>query len=445
MKKIMITAIACACALTPFGGTFVGKAVAEGENMCRQSNVQSVINAECVVDTLGEGDGNSFKLTPSDDSLAGVWYTAPELDKYSFGDKVHVETRVRLDQRNVKYSSADFVNEAGEYIDGAFRIRKWQNLLYDATVYERENKKCVFIGVKNGADVTVNFAKISFSDDVFDKRDMFGGVTMYQIEPIVNQTEGFMFVTKSGKTVMMDGGDYPEKNVVTQLIRTYKNEVDYWFISHYHCDHVGALIEILKEEDIYIRNLYYDFRVTDEILSAYGDEDNRLVAELNDAVKTYADKIGNVITPEKGNEYVVDGDLKVKVLNTAFFREASNMPNDSSVVYKFETSKKNILFLGDLGSYGDVLIKDEYFKTEAADCEVVQMAHHGQNGVGNAFYKALDKMEVCLYCAPKFLFDCDDGNGYGTTTHKTLETRELMRTLKVRMSVSVKNGRVVFR
>lgn len=444
-NKILKTAALALCALFVVGGANL-KVKAEDNLAVGKENIQSIVNAECVVDTLGTGGGNSLKITPADNGLSGIWYTAPELDKYSFGDKVHFETTVRLDQSGVKYASADFANEAGEYIDGGFRIRKWQNLLYDATVYVRDGKKCVFIGVKNGENVTINLSKVAFSDDVYDKSDMFGGVTLYQIEPQVNQTEGFMLVTKNGKIVMMDGGDYKDKDTVLNLIRSYKNEVDYWFVSHYHCDHVYSVLRILNEEDIYIRNLYFDFDVSDEVLNAYGDEDNHLVAEFREAVANNRSKIGNVITPAKRDEYVIDEDLKVKVLNKAYFREQSNMPNDSSVVYKFETPKKSILFLGDMGTYGDDLIKDEYFKSEAETCEVVQMGHHGQNGVSNNFYKSLKAMKVCLYCAPAYVFDCDDGNGYGTVTRlKTLETRELMRTLKVRLTISCKNGRTVLR
>lgn len=143
---------------------------------------------------------------------------------------------------------------------------------------------------------------------------------------------------------MMDGGDYSDKDTVLNLIRSYKNEVDYWFVSHYHCDHVYSVLRILNEEDIYIRNLYFDFDVSDEVLNAYGDEDNHLVAEFKEAVANNRSKIGNVITPAKGDEYVIDDDLKVKVLNKAYFREQSNMPNDSSVVYKFETPKRVFCF-----------------------------------------------------------------------------------------------------
>ena len=53
-------------------------------------------------------------------------------------------------------------------------------------------------------------------------------------------------------------------------------------------------------------------------------------------------------------------------------------------------------------------------------------------------------MEVALYCAPQWLFDCDDGKGAGSRTDLlTLRTRELMRVLKVRRTYSLKYGRLV--
>ena len=76
------------CALFVVGGANL-KVKAEDNLAVGKENIQSIVNAECVVDTLGTGGGNSLKITPADNGLSGIWYTAPELDKYSFGDKVH--------------------------------------------------------------------------------------------------------------------------------------------------------------------------------------------------------------------------------------------------------------------------------------------------------------------------------------------------------------------
>ena len=74
----------------------------------------------------------------------------------------------------------------------------------------------------------------------------------------------------------------------------------------------------------------------------------------------------------------------------------------------------------------------------------MQLGHHGQHGASDKFYKTLTSMEVALYCAPQWLFDCDDGKGAGSRTDLlTLRTRELMRVLKVRKTYSLKYGRLI--
>ena len=55
---------------------------------------------------------------------------------------------------------------------------------------------------------------------------------------------------------MIDGGTKLDKQHVSQKIKENGEEVEYWFITHAHDDHYGALNEILKEnDDIKINNI----------------------------------------------------------------------------------------------------------------------------------------------------------------------------------------------
>lgn len=440
LKKLLVFVLALGAAVVPFTAAV---AVGDGEEgFMKEEYIAGTTNATCVIDAYGDNGKNAVKIQPEDNGFAGVWLALPSLTEKKAGDKVHIEARIRFEAETpYGYSYADVVDNKGNVIDGQFKVNKWQNLVFDVEIYSREGKNCVFVGFKTAKNNDIYLSDITVSDDVYETENMFGGVKMTIIEPEKNQTEGFMLVTKNGKIIMIDGGDQYDKDNVVKLIRQHKNEVDAWYISHYHCDHVFTLIRILEEEDIFIGNLYYDFDVTDEILEKYGDEDNYLVARMKKAVEENRSKIGNIITPEKGNEFVTD-EVKVKILNNAMFRESANMPNDSSIVFKVETPGKKILFLGDLGTYGDVLLKDEYFCNEIRDCEVVQLGHHGQNGVSDKFYQSLPEMKVAIYCAPEWLFDCNAGKGIGSGSWLTLRTREIMRVLKIRKTCSLKYGRV---
>ena len=90
----------------------------------------------------------------------------------------------------------------------------------------------------------------------------------------------------------------------------------------------------------------------------------------------------------------------------------SDFVNNSSVAYMVSLNGTNTVFLGDLAlAGGNQLLSDVDLR--ALDCDIVQMAHHGQNGVGYEVYKAL-KPEICLWPTPQWLWDNDSGSGGGS-------------------------------
>ena len=83
----------------------------------------------------------------------------------------------------------------------------------------------------------------------------------------------------------------------------------------------------------------------------------------------------------------------------------------------------NVVFLGDLGrTGGEHLMQD--INLGALKCKMVQMSHHGQNGVDYEVYKAL-RPSVCLWPTPQWLWDNDNGGGAGSGSWKTQETQKL--------------------
>ena len=71
---------------------------------------------------------------------------------------------------------------------------------------------------------------------------------------------GYVIRTRNNKLIIVDGGKNTDSNLILSYINKYGNgKVDYWFITHAHDDHVGALLGILKDEnnDITIENLCY--------------------------------------------------------------------------------------------------------------------------------------------------------------------------------------------
>lgn len=101
------------------------------------------------------------------------------------------------------------------------------------------------------------------------------------------------------------------------------------------------------------------------------------------------------------------------------------------MVISFNTGKNRILFLGDTGiESSKKLLRTQKEKLKS---DIVQMAHHGQNGATKELYQAINP-KICLYPAQEWLWNNDDGRGYNSGPWKTLETRKWMEELKAQKS-----------
>jgi hypothetical protein len=91
---------------------------------------------------------------------------------------------------------------------------------------------------------------------------------------------------------------------------------------------------------------------------------------------------------------------------------------------------KSVLFTGDLGAEGgEKLLKSKY--ADALPSDYVQMAHHGQAGVTEAFYRKVNP-SYCLWPTPQWLWDNDKGQGKGSGHWKTLAVRAWMDKLNIK-------------
>ena len=71
--------------------------------------------------------------------------------------------------------------------------------------------------------------------------------------------------------------------------------------------------------------------------------------------------------------------------------------------------------------------------------DYVQMAHHGQRGVNEAFYQKVNP-SYCLWTTPLWLWDNDRGEGFDTGPWKTVETRGWMEKLAIKKHYVMHEG-----
>lgn len=386
------------------------------------------------------GESSSLKMKLTSDK-AGIYLELPALQEYAIGDQVVVDMRLYMEGTGYN-GTFKLYKAGGELIDYAFPGGVWSRVRFQTRVFEKDGVKNVFISMEKGKGLTIWLSNPAV-DTAEEDAPLFGGVKLYQIEPKSNLMNSYIVETKEGEIIVMDGGDLADADNLVKVLRTFTNEVDHWFISHYHSDHVRALVTILEYHNIKIRNLYFDFPTSAEVKQNSGDSDGYLADELVAKIAQYPEKVENVITAGRGLTVQVGADVTVKALNDAYKVKNNNYGNNTTVVYKVETPGEDILFLGDLGDRGDAYLEDEWFVKEAESCTVIQLAHHGQNGTTDKFYNMIKEKKVVLYAAKQWIYDNDNGSGFNTANLTTLHMRDLVREWGVLRVYTQAGGRLL--
>jgi len=249
---------------------------------------------------------------------------------------------------------------------------------------------------------------------------------LWQLPSQVNTIgNSYVIKTDNGKIIVIDGGVDKEEGYLRGFLGALGNKVDYWFVSHPHPDHVGALTKILeKPEGIKIFHICQS-TLSDSML-------NREPTYKDAAVKYYAavNKSGiPVIEAVAGMTFKV-GHTMCKILGVKNEDLTINPYNNSSVIIRVWDVSKSVVFLGDTGAEeGDRLLKGPYRKD--LDCDYIQMAHHGQGAVRMDFYRTV-KFKACLWPTPSWVYNNDAGKGFNTHTLTTIETRNTIDSLGIK-------------
>lgn len=252
------------------------------------------------------------------------------------------------------------------------------------------------------------------------------------------QNLSIVIKSPNGKIIVIDGGWEADADKLSSLILQQGGKVDAWLITHPHEDHVGALCAILNDSarKIKIDKIYCSLATPDWYRqvspTGAGIADQLLNAFTKLSVGTVTNNIG------RGTEINID-DVNIRVLNNRGVYTYNGV-NNSSMVYKIRVSGQSILILGDLAYDGG---KDLIKSCTAAELksDIVQMAHHGQQGVDQDAY-ALIAPTTCLWPSPAWLWNNDNGGGVGSGPWGTLTTRAWMDALGVKDNRSLKDGDV---
>ena len=250
---------------------------------------------------------------------------------------------------------------------------------------------------------------------------------------------GYILKTKN-KTIVIDGGLKEDaQNLIDNINRIGGGKVDVWFITHPHMDHAQAFMEIAESSNIEIGKVY----VTLNSLDWYKQYETERIEEIQNFFKIIeSDKIKDKVKEVELNQIINIDNLKCEILGIKNPEITNNPINNSSMIIKMSINDKSMIFLADTGKEsGEKLLINQGDKLKA---NIVQMAHHGQNGVNKNVYEKIQP-KICLWPTPEWLWNNDPGTGYNTGNWTTLDTRSWIEDLNVKINYVEKDGDISFR
>ena len=386
--------------------------------------------------------------TPSEDH---TWLGAT----LSLEDLVKVRLRFETTDANVRVQIGDQIYDAEDFVSAG--VNKY--LVYSEGIYATDFDKKItamfidaegnqigqkveysvntYLSYINGltesaakdiVQAVYNYGKSSVTyRDIVDEPVKVQGGTLYQLTDS-SQMNSYIVHTENNKLMIFDGGYGRNLADIVSLAQEITGsavpEVEAWFLSHAHSDHVEAFIYLMNEQ---VPSL--------NVKKVYSNLPSRAYVEKHDGLTTYdalvsaLDKLpeGVHVTVQQGDVITVDG-LSVEVLltpdETADVMQGGVAINESSVVFRLNIGGQRVLFLGDIYHSSSTRLQTIYGSDLQAD--VVQMSHHGSQGAYFGLYKVIAP-KACLWPTPQWLWNNDSGSGYDTGSWETIDLYEYMR------------------
>ncbi len=250
-----------------------------------------------------------------------------------------------------------------------------------------------------------------------DKRAK-GHFTLTQLASATDSIgNSYILVTDKGNVIVMDGGLKTDAPKLREHIKSLGNKVKAWFISHPHADHIGALNEILKDlKGLEIETIYHSRFPKDLLNTEPGSRDAyEFYGRLADLKE-----INIVDLHRTGKTIDIDG-VRFMILGVTNPELTTNPYNNSSMIIRVWDDSKSVVFLGDAGKECGDKVLAAY--PELLNCDYLQMAHHGQSGCDESFYRSIT-FKACLWPTPSWVWD--PSKRPDLTFLTTMETRRWM-------------------
>ena len=257
-----------------------------------------------------------------------------------------------------------------------------------------------------------------------------------------NSTKVQMFgcvIVSDGKTVVIDGGAFGDNRQLTELLLEVSGgQVDAWFFTHPHHDHIGAFYKIIKHPGkITVNNIFHRFPPLD-MLKKHGSRHDGEITLWEHLFSMLENDLADKVILINEKDCYKFGEVTISVLRTYNDGILANFVNNSSAVLRIDGKAASVLILGDLGKEGGDDLKEKCSR-DSLEADYTQMAHHGQGGVRRELYEYISPKR-CIWPSPDWLWDNDNGEGFDTGPWQTVRTREWMDAIGAKEHIIEKDG-----
>lgn len=273
-----------------------------------------------------------------------------------------------------------------------------------------------------------------------------GGGRLIQIaNRTLTQMMSYIIDTPDGGVIVIDGGHLcaEDARALYSYLEQRGKKVDAWFITHAHGDHFGAFVYLVENGmlDVKVDKLYFNFPPIETLTAIEGEG---WTGRFLDAVATSGIE---VVTPEADDIFEIKG-VKIEIISVPKNAETyAKSINATSIIFRVYFPLRDVLFMGDY----DVHAQEDYLRRydpAKLKGDIVQMPHHGQNGIDRSFYELI-RPRICLYTAPKWLWEnnlymCEDPATVGKGPFTIFETRQWMDELEAEASYTLADGDCIF-
>ncbi|MFQ3611957.1 MAG: MBL fold metallo-hydrolase [Fimbriimonadales bacterium] len=221
----------------------------------------------------------------------------------------------------------------------------------------------------------------------------------------VGQGDSALIQFANGQTMLIDGGETDQgAGLVARLRQLGVRQLDWVVASHAHSDHIGGLIQVLRELPV------------KEVWDSGFRHDSPVYLDYLRAVRSARAPDGGrrkFRVVKHGERLSVGTDATVEVLapSQPYLTDTRSDPNNNSIVLRITFGSVRVLFTGDMEREQ----RNRLYR-ERADlrAEILKVAHHGaHNGTDSEFLRRVQPKVAVISCGLN--------NRYGHPHRETLQ------------------------